>query len=102
MFNLVKIVFITYQKIKKKSFSSIILSLWCWVEKWLMDSPKKKACLLLDHLQEGFILIYLETLMKAEHLEQKKRPLKSRLTISKPTEIDIDKQNITLLTYKEK
>lgn len=56
-----------------------------------MDSPKKKACLLLDRLQEGFTLIYLETLMKAAHLEWKKRPLKSRLTISKPTEIDIDK-----------
>lgn len=56
-----------------------------------MDSPKKKACFLLDHLQEGFTLIYLETLMKAAHLEWKKRPLKSRLTISKPTDIDIDK-----------
>ena len=41
-----------------------------------MDSPKKKACFLLDHLQEGFTLIYLETLMKAAHLEWKKQVYK--------------------------
>lgn len=39
--------------------------------------------------------------MKAEHLEEK-RPLKSRFTIFKSTELDIHEQKVNLLIYKEK